>query len=122
MTKSIIPTKEDRPFSAAVTAGDFIFVSGSVGYVDAQGNPIEGIEAQSKQCLENIKQVLQKADASLSDVVKATVFLTNVDDFARMNEVYRSYFAADRPARSTIITGLANTRMLIEIECIAYKP
>ena len=122
MTKSIIPTKEDMPFSAAVTAGDFIFVSGSVGYVDAQGNPIEGIEAQSKQCLENIKQVLQKADASLSDVVKATVFLTNVDDFARMNEVYRSYFAADRPARSTIITGLANTRMLIEIECIAYKP
>lgn len=65
---------------------------------------------------------MQKADASLSDVIKTTVFLTNVDDYAKMNEVYRSYFAADLPARSTIITSLANDRMLIEIECIAYKP
>ena len=122
MTKTIIPSKEDLPFSAAVRAGDFIFTSGAIGHIDAQGNPIEGIEAQGKQCMENIKQVLQKADASLSDVIKTTVFLTNVDDFAKMNEVYRSYFAADLPTRSTIITGLANARMLIEIECIAYKP
>ena len=122
MTKSIIPTKTDLPFSAAVRAGDFIFNSGTTGHVDAQGNPIEGIEAQAKQCLENMKQVLQKAGTSLSDVIKTTVFLTNVDDFAKMNEVYRGYFATDLPARSTIITGLANARMLIEIECIAYKP
>lgn len=55
MTKIIIPAKADMPFSAAVKAGDFIFTSGTIGHVDAQGNPVEGVEAQAKQCLENIK-------------------------------------------------------------------
>ena len=118
----IMPNTADRPYSSAVRAGDFSFVSGQGGRVDAQGNPVEGIEAQTKQCLENMKQVLQAAGSSLSDVVKVTVFLANVDDFAKMNEVYRSYFSKDLPARSTTITGLVSSDMLIEIECIAYKP
>ena len=117
-----MPGMEDRPFSSAIRAGDFIFVSGTVGRVDAQGNPLEGIEAQTSQCLENIKSALQTAGASLSDVVKATVFLTNVANYAKMNEVYRSYFVKDLPTRSTIIAGLAMPDMLLEIECIAYKP
>ena len=116
------PTRADLPFSAAVRAGDFIFVSGTTGNVDAQGNPVKGIEAQTIQCFENINQVLQTAGASLSEVVKATVFLTNADDFAKMNEVYVKYFPESRPTRSTIITGLVRSDMLIEIECIAYKP
>ena len=118
----IMPNTADRPYSLAVRAGDFILVSGAGGYVDTQGNPVEGIEAQTRQCLENIKQVLQAADSSLSDVVKVTVFLVNADDFAKMNEVYRGYFPKDAPARSTAITGLVSSDMLIEIECIAYKP
>ena len=118
----VLPGMKERPYSSAIRAGDFIFVSGTVGGVDAQGNPIEGIAAQTKQCLENTKNVLQTAGASLSDVVKATVFLTNADDYAKMNEVYRSYFPKDLPTRSTVITGLAVPELLIEIECIAYKP
>jgi len=118
----VLPGTEDRPYSSAVRAGDFIFASGAVGGVDAQGKPNEGIEAQTTQCLENLKDVLQAADASLSDVVKATVFLTDVANYGKMNEVYRSYFAKDLPARSTVIAGLARPDLLIEIECIAYKP
>ena len=116
------PTRADLPFSSAVRAGDFIFVSGTTGTVDAQGNPTKGIEAQTTQCLENISQVLQTAGAALSDVVKATVFLCNADDFAKMNEVYLKYFPEARPTRSTIITGLVRPDMQIEIECIVYKP
>ena len=116
------PTRADLPFSSAVRAGDFIFVSGTTGTVDAQGNPTKGIEAQTIQCLENISQVLQTAGAALSDVVKATVFLCNADDFAKMNEVYLRYFPEARPTRSTIITGLVRPDMQIEIECIVYKP
>ena len=118
----IMPNTADRPFSSAVRAGDFIFVSGQGGHVDAQGNPVEGIEAQTRQCFKNMKQVLQAAGSSLSDVVKVTVFLANIDDFAKMNEVYRGYFPKDAPVRSTVITGLVSSDMLIEIECIAYKP
>ena len=118
----IMPNTADRPYSSAVRAGDFILVSGTVGTMNAQGNPVEGIEAQTKQCLENIQQVLQAASSSLSDVVKVTVFLANVDNFAKMNAVYRHYFSKDLPARSTAITGLVNPNMLVEIECIAYKP
>ena len=118
---TIMPHKV-MPFSRAVRAGDFIFTSGAGGTVDAQENPVEGIEAQTRQCLEKTKQVLQAADSSLNDVVKVTIFLANADDFAKMNEVYRDYFPKDAPARSTVITGLVRSDMLIEIECVAYKP
>ena len=118
----IMPNTAERPFSSAVRAGDYIFVSGSGGFVDKDGRELKGIEAQTKQCLENIKQVLETADSSLSDVVKTTIFLVNTSDFTQMNEVYRSYFSKDRPARSTVVTGLVRSDMLIEIECIAYKP
>ena len=118
----IMPNEADLPFSSALRAGDFIFVSGQGGDVNAQGNPVKGIEAQTRQCLENMKQVLQAAGSSLSDVVKVTVFLANIDDFAKMNEVYRSYFSEDCPARSTAIVGLARPGMLVEMECVAYRP
>ncbi len=92
-----------------------------MGTVNAQGNPVEGIEAQTRQCLENIKQVLQAARSSLSEVVKVTVFLANANNFAKMNEAYRSYFPKDHPVLSTAITGL-DSDMLVEMECITYKP
>jgi len=118
----IMPNTDEQPFSSAVRAGDYIFLSGSGGFVDKDGRKIKGIESQTRQCLENIKQVLEAAGLSLSDVVKVTVFITNADDFAQMNEIYKGYFTKDRPARSTVVTGLVNPDMLIEVECVAYKP
>ena len=118
----IMPNTENLPFSSAVRAGDFIFTSGTVGVRDAQGNPVAGIEAQTRQCLENIKRVLEKAGASLSDVVKAQVFLTQAENWPKMNEVYTEYFPKDRPTRTALITNLIRPEMLVEIECIAYKP
>jgi 2-iminobutanoate/2-iminopropanoate deaminase len=124
MVKKVItlPDAPKLPFSSAIRAGDYIFVSGQVGHTDAQGREITGVETQVKQCLENIKRVLAAAGLSLDDVVKVTVFLRNEKDFAKMNEVYQSYFTKDHPARSTVIAGLALPSMLIEMECIAYSP
>ena len=118
----IMPNTAEYPFSSAVRAGDYIFVSGNAGVVDKDGRKIKEIKAQTRQCLENIKQVLEAAGSSLSDVVKVTVFITNIDDFAQMNEIYKGYFIKDRPARSTVVTGLVNPDMLMEVECVAYKP
>jgi 2-iminobutanoate/2-iminopropanoate deaminase len=104
-------------------AGDYIFISGQVGHVDREGNKVEGVEAQTRQTMENMKRVLEMAGASFSDVVKITVFLVKADDFAKMNEVYKSYFTKDFPARSTVIVvALAHPEILVEIEGFAYQP
>lgn len=117
-----IPTRAKAPYSPGVRAGDYIFVSGQGGSVDAQGREVRGIEAQTSQCLENMKEVLEAAGASLDNVVKVTVFLADAGDFAKMNEVYQSYLPKDLPARSTVITALVRPDMLLEAECIAYCP
>jgi len=124
MTREVIrmPNAPERPYSPAIRAGDNIFVSGQVGARDNQGNEIEGIEGQTKQCLDNASQILDVAGSSLSDVVKVTVFLSDMANFAKMNEVYQTYFPKDRPARSTVEARLVNSAMLVEIECIAYSP
>ena len=115
MAKEVIsiPGAPNLPFSPAIRAGDYIFVSGQVGFVDAKGKEVKGIEAQTKLCLENMKRVLVAGDASLDDVVKVTIFLRNEEDFAKMNEIYQGYFPDDKPARSTAVTGLAISNMLI---------
>lgn len=124
MVKKVItvPNAPELPFSPAIGAGDYIFVSGQVGFVNDKGEDVKWVEAQTRLCLENIKRVLAEANASLGDVVKVTVFLRNAKDFAAMNEVYQSYFRGDKPARSTVIAGLALPNMLVEMECIAYSP
>lgn len=124
MTKKVItvPNASKYPFSPAIRTGDYIFVSGQGGFIDAEGKEVKGIEAQTKLCLENVKQVLEMSGASLADVVKVTIFLGNVADYAKMNEVYRSYFPKNYPARSAAVTGLVMPNMLIEMECIAYSP
>ena len=111
------------PFSPGVKAGDYVFTSGQVGPADDKGAEVKGVEAQTRQTLENVKNILEIAGSSLSDVVKVTVFLVDIGDFARMNEVYRSYFPQDPPARSTVVVAaLAKPDWLVEIECIAYHP
>lgn len=110
------------PFSSAVKAGDYIFVSGQVGHTDDNGNKISDIEGQTRRCMDQMGKILEKAGTSMQDVVKVTIFLGNVADYQKMNDVYKSYFPSEPPARSTVIAGLAIPGMLIEIDCIAYNP
>jgi len=125
MAKEVIrvPNAPKLPFSPAIKAGDYIFVSGQGGFSDSQGNEVKGIEAQTRRCLDNIKQILATAGSSLDDVVKVTIFLGDVNNFSEMNTAYQEYFPEDaRPARSTAVTGLVIPTMLVEMECIAYCP
>ena len=108
------------PFSPAIKAGGFVFVSGVTCFLDRKTEaPVEGIEAQTRETLEVIKDTLEAAGSSLDKVVNVTVFLRNAEDFTKMNEVYRTFFPKDPPARSTLVTGLVLPQMLIEIECMA---
>ncbi len=123
MPKQIIGTIPGVPIAKATKAGAYIFLSGQIGSVDDKGNELKGIEAQTRQAMENMKGLLKEAGASMSDVVKVTVFLVNVNDFAKMNEVYKSSFTEDYPARSTVVVAaLARPEVLVEIEAIAYRP
>jgi len=118
------PTASDRqvrPFSPAVRAGDFIYVSGQVP-ANADGEiVIGGIEAQTRQVMENLKTVLALAGATLDDVCKTNCWLDDARDFGAFNRIYMSYFGAGRPARSTTEARLM-VDAKVEIDVIAYKP
>lgn len=108
------------PFSAAVRAGDFVFVSGQVAKGD-DGNIIPGgIEEHTRQTLRNVERALSLAGCTLRDVVKVTVWLQDAGDFARFNRVYAEFFPADRPARSTTQAKLV-VDSRIEIEAVAMR-
>jgi 2-iminobutanoate/2-iminopropanoate deaminase len=111
------------PYSHAVRAGDFIFVSGQAA-INPQTNEFEvGTAAQeTRRTLDNIGSILQAAGASFEDVVKCSVFLTDVRDFAEMNEVYSEYFGKAKPARTTVQATLPGRSIKVEIDCVAYKP
>lgn len=109
------------PYSPAVRVGNLIFLSGAIGSRPGEGLVEGGIEAETRQVLENLRNVLRAAGADMEDVVKCTVFLADIADFQAMNRVYREFFPQDPPARSTVATGLvAGAR--VEIECIAVAP
>jgi 2-iminobutanoate/2-iminopropanoate deaminase len=112
-------------FSSAVRSGDVIYLSGALGALPGVMPPqlIEGgIEAETRQTMDNIITVLAAADATLADLIKCTVFLADIDDYAAMNSVYLEYFPSDPPARSALAgSGLA-LGALVEIECIAAAP
>jgi 2-iminobutanoate/2-iminopropanoate deaminase len=111
------------PYSHAVRAGDFVYVSGQAA-IDPKTNEFEvGTVAQeTRRTLDNIRSILQAAGASLDDVVKCSVFLTDVRDFAEMNEVYNEYFGKAKPARTTVQAILPGRSIKVEIDCVAYKP
>jgi 2-iminobutanoate/2-iminopropanoate deaminase len=107
------------PFSEAVRAGDTLWVTGQLGTVPGKGLVPGGVEAETRQVLENIKAVLERHDSSMDDVVKCTVFLADIKEWAAMNRVYVEYFKTNRPARSALgVSGLALDAR-VEIECVA---
>ena len=97
------------PYSQAIRAGDFVFVSGQIAVDVRTGMLAEGIEALGRQCLDNLRSVLAAAGASLAQVVKVTIFLARWEDFRAMNDVYATYFPTRPPARS-VIQGPASRR------------
>jgi 2-iminobutanoate/2-iminopropanoate deaminase len=114
------------PYSPVRQAGNLLFVSGHVGVDPITKKASPDIAAQTEQALRNMENVLRRADASLQDVVKTTVFLTNMDDFEAMNAVYEKVFSAPKPARSTVsvhelprVGGTVPIR--VEIEAVACK-
>ncbi len=115
------PKKSEAPFSDAVQVGDLYFLSGQVGMNHTTRKLVDGgIEAETKQTLENIKAVLGHHNMVMEDVVKCTVILANIEDFAAFNAVYKTYFP-QKPARTTFAAKGLAVGAKIEIECIAVK-
>jgi len=110
------------PLSSAIDTGDFIYVSGQGALNLATGEYLKGdVQSETRQVFENIKTILQAAGTSLDRVVKCNVYLRDINDFAAMNEVYKTYFSTPYPARTTIQAGALPLGFAVEIECIAGK-
>ena len=111
------------PYSPAVRAGGFIFVSGQ-GPNDAATNQMSfgDIRHETRVVLNNVKRILEGCGASMADVVKCSVFLSDAKDFSAMNEVFAVFFGEHKPARTTVEAQFAVPPMKVEIDCIAYKP
>lgn len=108
------------PYSQAVMDGDFVFVSGQLPIDCETGEfPSEDIAEQTKQSLENIKAILEKAGYDMNRVLKTTVYLQDMDDFTAMNEVYEKYFSAPYPARAAFQVGKLPKGAKVEIEAVA---
>ncbi|HHW55242.1 MAG: RidA family protein [bacterium] len=108
------------PYSQAVRAGNLLFLSGQIALDPATGQLVDGdVREHTKRIMENLKAVLEGAGATLDHVVKTTIFLTDMGDFAAVNEVYGSYFAAVPPARSCVQVAALPKGVPIEIEMIA---
>lgn len=108
------------PYSQAIQAGDTIYISGQLPIVPSTGEFAgEDIVSQTRQSLENMKAILEEAGAGMSDVVKTTVLLKRITDFASMNEVYSTYFSGDCPARAAYQVAELPKNALVEIEAIA---
>ena len=110
------------PYSQAVKVGNLLFTSGMIPIDPATNTLVEGgIEIQAERALENVKALLEASGSSMDKVVKTVVFIKNMDDFAKVNEIYAKYFTADFPARSCVEVARLPKDVLIEIEAIAYK-
>ena len=110
------------PLSKAVRAGDFIFLSGQLAF-GSDGRIVQGgIAQQTRQCLTAIEGFLQDLGAQLTDVVRATVWLTDTSDFTKFNAVYAEFFPESPPSRSTVCSGLMLPDAKVEIEVTVFKP
>ena len=107
------------PYSQAVVANGLVYTSGQIALMPDGTMETRGIEYQTKQILKNLYYVLKEAGASLNDVIKTTIYLADMDDFATVNEIYEHFFGDHKPARSTVAVRTLPKNALIEIECIA---
>ena len=108
------------PYSQAVKAGNLLFISGQIPVDPATGEVVEAtIQAQTTRSLNNLKAILEEAGGNLRSVVKTTVFLKSMDDFAEMNKVYQQFFQSDCPARSAVQVAKLPKDVMVEIEAIA---
>ncbi len=108
------------PYSQAIRYGQFIYTSGQIPLDPSSGDIVgDDVQAQTHRVLQNLEAVLNSAGSSLKHVIKTTVFLTSMDNFKAMNEVYASYFSGIAPARSTIAVLELPRKALVEIECVA---
>jgi 2-iminobutanoate/2-iminopropanoate deaminase len=124
MKREIIHTNKvyssPNPLSQAVKYGNLVFVSGLLAKDPATEKVVAGgMREQTRQVIENLKNVLDAAGSSLDEILKISVFITDRGKFGEMNEVYRSYFAKDAPARICVEAGMTNDGYLIEMDCIA---
>ena len=122
--KTIIVTKNAPtpigPYSQGVKSGNLIYVSGQVAKDPVTGNMItDTIESETRKVMENIRGILVEAGSKLDNVVKTTIFLTNMDDFAKVNEVYGSFFSGNYPARETVQVSRLPLNVNVEISVIA---
>ncbi|MEX2588367.1 MAG: Rid family detoxifying hydrolase [Actinomycetota bacterium] len=123
MTRQAVHTdaapKAIGPYSQAIRSGDLVFCSGQLGLDPASGQLADGLDAQVGQALRNLDAVLSAAGSGPSGVVKTTVFLASMDDFAAVNEIYSGYFGESVPARSAVAVKTLPKNALFEIEAIA---
>ncbi len=124
MSRQIISTSNAPaaigPYSQAIRAGQFLFASGQLGLDPTSGELREGIEAQTRQALANMQAVLAEAGATIADVVKTTIFLADMADFAVVNRIYGEVFSHEPPARSTVQVAALPKNGLVEIEMIVF--
>ncbi len=110
------------PYSHAVKTGNLVYTSGQIGLSPATGALAgDDITAQTHQALKNLKAVLESSGSDMEHVVKVTVFMKDLNDFAKMNDIYKDYFTGVKPARSTVQVARLPKDALIEIECVATK-
>lgn len=109
------------PYSQAIQMGDFLFTSGQLGILPETGELAPGVEAQTEWALKNLGAILTEAGMSYANVLKTTVFVADLADFAKVNAVYQKYFENTYPARSCVQVAALPKGGLVEIECIAVK-
>lgn len=109
------------PYSQAIKAGDFIFISGQIGVDPESGELVTGIKEQTHQVLKNLQSILKEAKADFSNVVKFTIYLDSMDDFSVVNEIYGSYLQKPYPARATVEVSKLPKDALIEIDAVVYQ-
>jgi len=124
--EKIIPAGGASPrghYTPALRAGDFVYVSGQ-GPIDPVTDKLAPgeVEFQTRLTLSNIKSILEAAGVTITDVVKCSVFLRDIADFSKMNRAYAEFFGEHKPARTTVEAKFHPPEMLVEIDCVAYKP
>ena len=109
------------PYSQAIEVNGIIYTSGQISVNPATGEIPEGIEAQAEQVMENVKNLLESAGTSMANVIKTTVFIKDMGEFTKINEIYARYFEGDCPARSCVEVARLPKDVLMEMEAIALK-